>query len=279
MSKRNAWILLTAVMLMMRAAAGEELYLRMLDVGSAECMIISVGKETMVVDTAYQRNADEICKALDESGADSIRYLVLTHPHEDHIGGARKLLDRFSVETALLPPIEYGTDTFHQTIRRLRENGAELVYPYPGDVFLLGKAAVTVYGPHPVAYENENNWSIVLMVEYANRRILLTGDAEAEAELDMLAYDDWLPLKADILKVGHHGSDTSSSHRFIEAVSPDCAIISCGGDGSYPHIDTALTLTDCGVSQIVTTEVLGDILIRIDENGEYSVSGKKNAKR
>lgn len=271
--KKLIWLLLVLVMLT-PCAAGEGLRFRMLDVGMAECMIVTADNEAMVVDTAYVKNSNAVRKALEEMDVDSIKYLVLTHPHADHIGGAREILSTYPVETAILPPIEYGTDVFNRTIQALRECEVELVYPYPGDVFELGEAIITVYGPHPVAYENENNWSIVLMIEYAGRRILLTGDAETEAEMDMLAHSDGLPLKADVLKIGHHGSNTSSAYQFIEAVSPDYAIISCGDD-EYPHVDTALTLVDCGVSQILTTETHGGIRIYIYENGMYTVLGQK----
>lgn len=275
--KKLIGLLLVLVMLT-PCAEGEGLRFRMLDVGMAECMIVTAGDEAMVVDTAYVKNSEAVRKALEEMDVDTIKYLVLTHPHADHIGGAREILSTYPVETAILPPIEYGTDVFNRTIQALRECEVELVYPYPGDEFQLGEAVVTVYGPHPVAYENENNWSIVLMIEYAGRRILLTGDAEVEAEMDMLAYSDWLPLEADILKVAHHGSNTSSLYGFVEAVSPEVAMISCSGDGDYPHVETALTLVDCGVSQLLTTEMQGDILIHIYEEGMYSVSGEKAEK-
>lgn len=272
--KKLMWMLLVLV-LHTPCAAGEGLLFRMLDVGMAECLIVTAGDEAMVVDTAYVKSSEKIRSALDEMNVDTIKYLVLTHPHADHIGGAREILSTYPVETAILPPIEYGTEVFNRTIQALRENEVELVYPYPGDEFQLGEAVVTVYGPHPVAYENENNWSIVLMIEYAGRRILLTGDVEAEAEMDMLAYSDWLPLEADILKVAHHGSNTSSLYSFVEEVSPEVAMISCSGDGDYPHVETALTLVGCGVSQILTTERYGDIWIQIYENGMYMVLGEK----
>ena len=272
--KKFIWMLLGFVVLT-ECAAGEGLRFRMLDVGMAECIIVTVGDEAMVVDTAYVKNNETVHNAMEEMNVDTIKYLVLTHPHADHIGGAREILNTYSVEMAILPPIKYGTEVFNRTLQALQESGTELVYPYPGDIFKLGDATITVYGPHPIAYENENNWSIVLLIEYADRRILLTGDAEVEAEFDMLEYSEWLPLEADILKVGHHGSNTSSSYQFIAAVSPEYAIISCGNDGNYPHVDTAITLFDCGVSQLMTTEMQGDIQIHIYENGMYTVLGQK----
>ena len=269
-------IVLCLFLQMHRTAVGEGLQFTMIDVGMAECMIVTCGSETMVIDTAYIKDKDIIKEKLEEMDVDSIKYLVLTHPHADHISGTRWLIDAYEVGAAILPPIEYGTEVFNKTIDALRESEVDLIYPYPGDQFHLDDAVVTVYGPHPVAYTQENDWSIVLMIEYAGKKILLTGDSQIEAEIDMLSCNDWLPLQADILKVAHHGSNTSSSFEFIEAVSPQYAIISCGKNNEeYPHVETAMTLMDCGVSDIITTEKVGDIHIQIHETGSYMISGQR----
>lgn len=261
---------------MHRMAVGEGLAFTMIDVGMAECMIVTCGAETMMIDTAYIKNKDIIREELEQMDVDSIEYLVLTHSHADHISGTRWLIDAYEVGAVILPPIEYGTEIFNRTIDELRRHEMDMIYPYPGDQFNLGDATVTVYGPHPVAYTQENDWSIVLMIEYAGKKILLTGDAQIEAEKDMLRCDDWLPLRADVLKVAHHGSNTSSSFGFVEAVSPDYAIISCGkNDEAYPHVETAMTLMECGVSDILTTEQVGNIHIKINKNGSYMISGQR----
>lgn len=146
-------------------------------------------------------------------------------------------------------------------------------YPYVGDRYMLGDAEITVYGPHPVAYTNPNDWSIVLMIEYAGRRILLTGDIEAEAEYDLLAYSDLYTLDADVLKEAHHGSNTSSTYDFVDAVSPQYAIISCASDADteYPHVETAMTLYDCGVEDVFLTSTSGNITVLISPFGELNI--------
>ena len=268
--------MLLVLILFRNVASCEELRFMMIDVGMAESMIITCGSEAMVIDTAYAMNEDAIREAMEQMEVDRIKYLVLTHPHADHISGTRWLIDTYEVGAAILPPIEYGTEVFNRTIDELRRHEMDLIYPYPGDRFYLGDATVTIYGPHPVAYSQVNDWSIVLMIEYAGKKILLTGDAQIEAETDMLRCDDWLPLQADVLKVAHHGSNTSSSFGFVKAVSPEYAIISCGKtDEAYPHVETAMTLMECGVSGIFTTEQVGDIHIKINENGSYMISGRR----
>lgn len=135
---------------------------------------------------------------------------------------------------------------------------------------MLGSAKAIVYAPHPVAYRNENDWSIVLMVRCGDRAILMTGDIEDAAEADLVAYNEQLPLKADILKVPHHGSDTSSSVAFIQAVAPSYTIVSCASDASrdYPSTNVAMRLHENGVNDIFTTETMGDILVTINDANE-----------
>lgn len=225
------------ILLFNAGAYCEGLEFVVVDVGMAECMIVTCGQETMVIDTAYIKNEEMIRKALDQMGVESIKYLVLTHPHADHISGTQWMLETYGIDVALLPPVEYGTEVYNEALDALMEYDIKMIYPHLGDLLHLGDATVTVYGPHPVIYDQENNWSIVLMIEYAGRRILLTGDTQMEAEMDMLSWNEWLPLKADILKVAHHGSNTSSSYQFIAAVAPDYAIVSCGkNEDDFPML-------------------------------------------
>ena len=193
-------------------AITEGLELTMVDVGAAECIIISVDGETMIVDAGYAKSWESIDQAVQDTGTDSISYFVITHPHADHIGSAAKIIENYDVQTVLLPSITYESAAYGRFEEVLVSSGIPVEYPYVGDQYMLGNAQITIYGPHPVAYSNPNDWSIVLMVEYAGRRILLTGDIEVEAEYDLLAYSDLYPLDADVLKVAHHGSNTSSTY-------------------------------------------------------------------
>jgi len=254
-------------------AITEGLELTMVDVGAAECIIISVDSEMMVVDAGYAKSWESIDQAVQDTGIDSISYFVITHPHADHIGSAAKIIENYDVETVLLPPITYESAAYGRFEDVLVNSGIPVEYPYVGDQYMLSDAQITIYGPHPVAYSNPNDWSIVLMVEYAGRRILLTGDIEAEAEYDLLAYSDLYPLEADILKVAHHGSNTSSTYDFVDAVSPQYAIISCASDTDteYPHVETAMTLYDCGVEDVFLTSTSGNITVLISPSGELSI--------
>ncbi|MBR2390148.1 MAG: MBL fold metallo-hydrolase [Mogibacterium sp.] len=261
-------------------AITEGLELTMVDVGAAECIIISVDGGTMIVDAGYAKSWESIDQAVQDTGTDSISYFVITHPHADHIGSATKIIENYDIQTVLLPPITYESAAYGHFEEVLVSSGIPVEYPYVGDQYMLGNAQITIYGPHPVAYSNPNDWSIVLMVEYAGRRILLTGDIEAEAEYDLLAYSDLYPLDADVLKVAHHGSNTSSTYDFVSAVSPQYAIISCASDADteYPHVETAMTLYDCGIEDVFLTSTSGNITVEISPTGELSIASELSQK-
>lgn len=251
----------------------EDLYAIFLDVGDGDCILLESDGEFMLIDTGRAGAWSHVREILEQEGADTLKYMVLTHPHDDHIGCAARITDAYTVNTVILPPIEYGTAAYGGMIEAVERNGIDLLFPRVGDTLELGSAEVIVYGPHPVAYSNENDWSIVLLVKYAGRSILFTGDIEARAETDLVAMDDEYPLKADVLKVAHHGSDSSTTRRFVEAVSPKYAVVSCRSNTrwDYPSTDVAMTLAECGVLDILTTEAYGDIEVCIDNDGELTI--------
>ncbi len=243
------------------------------DVGQGECSLIQCDGEVMVIDAGGTSAASRksVLAALDTLGVTYINILVATHPDRDHNGYMDELILEYGADKIILPPIEDRIDnTYYQKIIAAADKvRLEKVYPFVGNIYRLGNATVTVYGPHPVAYSVDDNWSIVLMVEYERLRFLFTGDIEAVAERDMLAFEDRLPLRADVLKVAKHGSDAASSWDFIAAVQPQIAVISCAKDNRYgfPHGDTLMNLYDCGVEDVRVTYKAGNIHLRV-KNGE-----------
>lgn len=262
------------VFLMAGTALVEDgLKITFLNVGQGDCALLQCDGEAMLIDTGIAGAWQHIRDVLDKKKVEELKYLVITHPHADHIGAAPDVFDTFAVSEMLLPPIESATIAYDKMITVAQEKGITLVYPDLGDVYTLGGATLTVYGPNPVAYSNANNWSVVLMVQYGEHSALFTGDAEFAAEMDMLANNNALPLKADVLKVAHHGSETSSNYGFLAEVRPDIAVVSCGDMDKYPSTDVAMTLMDVGVTKLMTTKAHGDIevvfLDEIDIKTEY----------
>lgn len=267
-------VMLAVAFFCFSTALAEGLEAVFLDVGMADCTLIICDGEAMMIDAgASKSNWAHIQEILPELGVESLQYLMLTHPDFDHIGNAVRVLENYDVAHILMPPVEHDTKTYASMTAAIEEKGINKLYPRVGDTFSLGSAEVVIYGPHPVAYQNVNDWSIVCMIRYAGRSILTTGDIQAEAEGDLLAYNDQYPLAADVLRVAHHGSNSSSMFDFIEAVSPAYAVVSCNStvNREYPHVETAMTLYDCGVEDVLTTEVHGDIIASVEPSGSLHV--------
>ena len=238
-----------------------------LHVSQGECIIVKCDDETLVIDATTRDKGMDVQGALFKLDVDQVKMVVATHPDRDHNDYLDDVIRLYRPKTILLPPIEDKTSnkSYQAVISAAEETGVEKVYPFVGDTFSLGSATITVYGPHSVSFSEEDDWSLVLMIEYQGVRFLFTGDAEMRSEEAMLMYDDTYPLKADVLKVGKHGSDNASSYDFIQAVSPQIAIISCGEDNRYdfPSGDVIQNLLDAGVEDIRVTWKNGDIHLSV----------------
>ena len=231
-----------------------------LDVGQADSAYITCGGESMMIDGGNKADSDYIVSFLDDIGENDLKYVFGTHVHEDHIGGLAGALTQCSVERAFCSKTSYDSKAFSDFKEKAEDQGVELEVPEPGDEYILGGCSITVLGPDEIG-DDENNNSIVLKLEYGDTSFLFTGDAESSEEKQLL--EDWgSKLRSDVLKVGHHGSETSSSYSFLREVMPEYAIISVGKGNSYGHPDenTLSRLSDAGAS-----------IYRTDENGTIKV--------
>jgi competence protein ComEC len=174
-----------------------------------------------------------VVEYLQDLGAESLELVVGTHPHGDHIGGLPDVLEAYPTDTVWTSQLPYTNDYVSDFRRAAGNRGLELEQPRPGDEFQLGSATIQVIGPLGLTYEDANNLSLVLMVEYGDHRFLFTGDMEELAEHELL--DAGVDLKADVLKVGHHGSYSSTCYRFLREVAPTYSVISCGAANDYGH--------------------------------------------
>lgn len=223
-----------------------ELTVHYLDVGQGDCMLLACDGEYMLIDAGDNSEGTAVQNYLTKQGVDRLRYVIGTHPDADHVGGLDVVLYKFDCETVMLPDVSKDTKTYRDVLDTMDRKGYRNTLPEAGQEFLLGGAVCTVLGPR-VSYEDANNCSVVLLVSHGANRFLFMGDAEAEAEEDILR--SGADVKADVIKVGHHGSRYSSSKAFLEAVSPSYAVISCGEDNSYghPHAETLNNLRAMGV--------------------------------
>ena len=241
---------------------GSSFAVHFIDVGQADAALVVCDGHYMLIDGGNAADSDLIYAYLKEQGASHLDYMVATHAHEDHIGGLPGALNYAQVDTALSPVTQGSTQVFENLVQYLSAQHKSLTVPQPGDSFALGSAQVEILGPVK-EYDDTNDTSIVLRVDYGQTSFLFTGDMEREAEEDLL--EAGARLDATVLKVGHHGSETSTSYPFLREVLPEYAVISVGEDNSYGHPDesTLSRLRDAQV-QVYRTDLQGTIIAASD---------------
>lgn len=235
-----------------------------LDVGQGDCALIQVDGHAMLFDCGPEDKGTYIQKYLQEQGVEKLDYVIGSHPDSDHIGGMDVIITKFDCEAVFMPDFEKDSSSLRGVEQALSYRGYEAIVPEPGQVYELGDARFTVLAPI-WRYENDsNNNSIAIRLVYGENSFLFTGDAEEEEETDMVA--NGLTLRADVYQVGHHGSSTASSWRFLTAVQPSYAVISCGEDNDYghPHAEVLERLRSVG-SKIYRTDEQGTV--RVTSNG------------
>jgi competence protein ComEC len=245
-----------------------------LDVGQADCILIKgLENKNMLIDAGKNDTAEELVDTLKGYGVSTLEYFVLTHPHEDHVGGADTVLESFEVKNVISPDVGADTKTWRDVVDAVEAEGCMDITASVGARYTLFKGcAFEILGPVDTDTDL-NNASVVLRMSYGKNAFLFTGDAEEEAENAILGRVDQSKLKADVLKAGHHGSSTSSSEAFLSAVSPRYAVISCGKDNSYghPHSETLERYAARGLV-VYRTDKEGDVILQSDGETLYRIS-------
>ena len=241
--------------------AGEALTVHFIDVGQADCALLECGGKYMLIDGGNVEDSSKVVSYLQKIGVTELEAVVCSHAHEDHVGGLPGVLAVFPTKAVFAPTNTYSSKVFDDFLYYTDQQRLDVTIPSPGDRIDFGDATVTVLGPTK-SYADPNNTSIVLMVQFGQTKFLFTGDMETEAEGDMLDYwgerFDW---HADVLKVGHHGSETSTGYRFLRSVMPTYGLISVGEGNSYghPHEAPLSRLEQAGVIQY-RTDKLGTVI-------------------
>jgi len=237
-----------------------------LDVKQADCILVKTGNHAMLVDAANRGQDNLVLGYLEQYGVTSLDYLVATHPDADHIGSMASVIRKMdSIGEIIMPDKTHTTVTFSNLMDAIEEKDLPMRIATPGYVFQLGEATIQIIAPNGSSYSDMNDWSVVLRIEFGTTTFLLAGDAETKSEGEQLANN--LPLQADVIKIGHHGSSTSSTQSYLNAVSPSYAVISCGTGNTYrhPHVETLERLEAMGV-EIYRTDLNGTIIFTTDGN-------------
>lgn len=245
------------------AGEEDELSVYYLDVGQGDAILLRQDEAVMLIDTGDNGMESQLLSQLEALDVTRLDLLVCTHYHADHIGGAAEVLENLTVDRVLLPSGSTTTQTYEDMLEVIEQKSIPTSFPKAGYTGSLEEADFQVVGPISEDNDNQNDNSLMLRVEFGKASFLFTGDAEATEEEEILAQGN--PVQADVLKVGHHGSETSTSEAFLQAVHPVCAVISCGAGNDYghPHQETLDKLSAAGVT-VYRTDLSGAVTFLTD---------------
>ena len=240
-----------------------------IDVGQGDATLIKVGDKNVLIDTGEKSAKDELLAYLNDHSVKEIEYFVVTHFDTDHFGNGIDVLENYDVKKLLIPDQVKTTASYENFIDKATEqheskdievlNANEMI----GEKLLINELELTILAPLKDDYDDSNDFSIVLMARYGNKRVLLSGDAEKEAEEDIVSKYSTNDLNCDVFKLGHHGSRTSSSQELLDLATPEYVVASCGVDNKYGHPHSE-----------VLKRIKGMKLYRTDEQGSivFSIS-------
>lgn len=242
-----------------------QLKVHYIDVGQGDSILIQTPNgKNMLIDAGTNESTSKVTSYLSRLGITQLDIIAGTHPHEDHIGEMDAVINMFKVGKVYMPKVISTTQTYEDVITAIKNKGLSITTPIPGTTVDLDPAVkLEILAPNDGNYDDLNNYSIVFKLTYGSRSFLFTGDAQALSESEMLSKG--FNLSADVLKVGHHGSNTSTSDAFLNAVNPKYAVISVGKNNVYGH-PTQSTLQKLSAKGISTyrTDLNGSIVATCD---------------
>ncbi len=247
--------------------SGDDVEIHFIDIGQGDAILIRTTEGDVLIDSGDNGKEKQLTAYLRAHHVDELEYVVFTHPDADHIGGSDEVLESYDVKRVLRPDYDSTSKTYQTMQSLIKAERCEDILSEVGYEFTVAEVRFTVLAPIG-SIKNNNDASVVLRMDYGEFSALLTGDAELNSEAEMLEkYGDQKNglLDCDLLKVGHHGSDSSSGRAFLKAVTPELAIISCGEDNDYnhPHISTMNRFEDMDIP-VLRTDRDGSIAFTTD---------------
>lgn len=250
-----------------------DLEVHFIDVDQADSILIKKGDESMLIDAGNSWDGDKVVDYLKEQNVTNLKYVIGTHPHSDHIGGLDTVIDNLEIGKVIMPNAISNTKTFEDVLDSISRKGISITSGKAGNVYDLNGAEIRTLAPNDEKYSNLNNYSLVVRVENGSNAFLFTGDAEEISEREMVEKRAG-SLKSDVLKLGHHGSSTSTNEEFLNLVDPKYAVITVGENNRYAHPDDEVLnrLEDKGI-QVYRTDLDGNIVAVSDGK---TIKFKKN---
>ena len=238
------------------------LQVHFIDVGQGDSILIQLPNgQTMLIDGGKQSEGDRLLEYLTSMKVTTIDFLIATHPHEDHIGGLPAVIEELNVRNIYMPRVAHNTRIFEDLLLAIGDKGLTINTAKAGvDIVSVPDLQISFVAPVDDYYEDLNNYSGIIRLTYKDNAFLFTGDAEAKSEKQITA-----DISANVLKAGHHGSNTSTTSGFLKKVDPEIAVISCGKDNSYghPHDEIMDRLNRAGV-KVYRTDERGTVRITSD---------------
>lgn len=234
---------------------GAKLNVHYIDVGQGDSEFLELPNgQTMLIDAGNPENGSQIVTYIKDLGHNKIDYLIATHPHADHIGGMATVINGLDIDKVYMPKASSNTKTFEDLLTAIQKKGLKINTAKAGvNILNAGALNVDIVAPVNITVDDLNQYSAVTKVTFGDNKFLFTGDAGVESEKQITA-----DVKSDVLKVGHHGSKTSTSQAFLSKVNPKYAVIEVGKDNSYGHP------TDAALSKL---EKIGATIYRTDKDG------------
>lgn len=238
----------------------DKLEVHFIDVGQGDATLIKCGDKAMLIDAGGNDKGTFVQNYISKQGIKSLDCLIVTHPDSDHCGGADVIITKYEIDTIIMPNYTKDTMAYREVIQALDYKHYKVTEPAVGDSYKIGDAEFTIIAPNKEDYgEESNNYSVGILLKHGDKKFIFTGDAEEEAEKDIV--NNRIDISADVLKVGHHGSRTSSTEEFIHAVHPKYAVISCEENNEYghPHAATLNVLRGFDI-QVFRTDEQGSLI-------------------
>lgn len=239
-----------------------EMQVHFIDVGQGDATLITCDGEAMLIDAGDNTKGTKIQSYISKQGVKNLKYLVLTHPDADHIGAADVIVTKFDIDNVFMSDYTKDNQTYRELIQALDNKNYKWSTPDVGSTYSLGSATFTIIAPNK-QYSDPNNASIGLLVQNGDNKFLFTGDAEEEAEADIVT--NGIGIDCDVYKAGHHGSNTASSKALLDAATPSVVVISCAENNSYghPHAEPMNNFRSMGM-KLFRTDEQGSIIATAD---------------